>query len=255
MQTTVQQGSSIRLGSGILKIAGVNIGLLQKAKLTTKYNVLAIKADNGRMPPFKRIESAMFSAELFEVYLPNIQEIDTFGVFSSVLASPVTVTAEAHGTGWTVGQPIKATYKNWANTIIASIVVKASTTTLVAGTDYRTYVGDGSNGTLGYTYIVPETAQTLAITFGYSYTPNASSTITYSDLIKAVSYYDVSFENTDFNGKKFTINFPKGYSSSDLTMEFQSDEKIDSGMSVPFEVTAFPNSSNVMFTITDEQAV
>lgn len=254
MQTTVQQSSSIRLGSGILKIAGVNVGLLQKAKLTTKFNVLSVKADNGRMPPFKRIESATFGAELFEVYLANIQAIDTFGVLTSVAASPVTVTAEAHGTGWTVGTPIKATYKNGANTIVTSIVVKQGSTTLAAGTDYRTYVADGTNGDAGYTYIVPITAQTNAITFGYSYTPYASNTITYSDIIKLVGYYDVTFENTDGNGKKFTINFPKGYSSSDLTMEFMSDDKIDSAMSVPFEVTAFPNPSNVMFSITDEQA-
>lgn len=255
MQTTVQQSSSIRLGSGILKIAGVNVGLLQKAKLTTKFNVLAVKADNGKMPPFKRIESAMFGAELYEVYLPNIQAIDTFGVLTSVAASPVTVTSEAHGTGWTVGKPIKATYKNGANTIVTSIVVKQGSTTLSTGTDYNTYVGDGTNGDAGYTYIVPVTAQTNAITFGYSYTPYASNTITYSDIIKLVGYYDVTFENTDAStGKKFTINFPKGYSASDLTMEFQSDEKIDSAMIVPFEVTAFPNPSNVLFSITDEQA-
>lgn len=92
----------------------------------------------------------------------------------SIAASPVTVTAEAHGTGWTVGTPIKANYKNGANTIVSSIVVKQGVTTLALTTDYTTYVGDGVNGLLGYTYIVPVSAQTNAITFGYSYTPSAS---------------------------------------------------------------------------------
>lgn len=253
-QTSVQQASSIRMGSGVLKIAGTNVGLLSAAKLEVTFDVLSIKADNGKLPAYKKVNEAKFSADLYEVYLPNLQAIDTHGVLTAVAASPVTVTAEAHGTGWTVGQPIKVTNKNGANTAVTSLVVKNNSTTLADGTDYDTYVGDGANGTAGFTYVVPLTAQTGAITFGYSYTPYASRTVTYSDIAKLVGYYDVTFENTDANGKKFTINFPAGYSTSDLTMEFKSDDVIDEAMTVPFEVTAFPNAQNVLFSIVDEQS-
>lgn len=244
------------MGSGILKVAGVNVGLLNKAKLETKFDVLAIIASNGKLPPYKKINSAIFSADLIEIYLPNLSSIDgSFAALSSVAATPVTVVAEAHGTGWTVGKPIACTYKNGDNTIVGTIVVKQGSTTLSAGTDYNTYVGDGTNGTLGYTYIVPVTAQTTAITFGYVYTPYASRTMTYSDVVKLIGTYEVTFENTDSTtGKKFTITFPAGYSTSDLTMEFQDDSKIDAPMTVPFSVTAYPNGSNVLFTIVDEQA-
>ena len=254
MQTTAQQTSSIRMGSGVLKINGTNVGLLSKAKLSVKYSVLSIKADNGQLPAYKKVNSATFGADLYEVYLPNLQTIDTFGVLSSVAGSPTTVTAEAKGTGWVVGQPIKLSNKDGDNTVVQSIVVKANAVALTITTNYTVYVADGTNGTLGHTYIVPVTANALAITVDYSYNPNVSRTITYSDIVKLVGYYDVVFENTDANGKKFSINFPKGYSSSDLTMDFQSDDKIDSAMTVPFEVTAYPNASNVLFTIYDEQS-
>lgn len=243
------------MGSGILYVAGVNVGLLNAAKLETTFDVLSIKADNGRLPAYKRINEAKLSAELYEVYLPNLSAIDTHGVLTSTAGTPVAVTNEAHGTGWTVGKPIKLDNKNGADTIVASIVVKSAGTTLTLATDYSTYVGDGTNGTLGYTYIVPVTAQVGAITVNYSYTPSVSKDITWSDVAKLVGYYEVKFENTDSNGKKFSITFPAGYSTSDLTMEFKSDETIDEAMTVPFEVTAFPSDTGVMFVIHDEQSV
>jgi len=102
---------------------------------------------------------------------------------STVAGSPTTVTAEAKGTGWTVAKPIKLNNKNGANTIVSSIVIKANAVALVLNTDYKTYVGDGTNGELGYTYIVPLTAQTLTITADYSYTP--SSAVIYGNNIGA----------------------------------------------------------------------
>lgn len=111
-------------------------------------------------------------------YLENLDlsalAIATGNTKLAVVSSPTTVTAEAHWTWWTIAQPFKLTNKNGANTIVSSIVVKANAVALVLNTDYRTYVWNGTNGDLGYTYIVPLTAQTLAITVDYSYTPNAS---------------------------------------------------------------------------------
>lgn len=89
----------------------------------------------------------------------------------SLLGSLTAVVAEAKGTGWTIGSPIKVNNKNALNTAVTPLVVKAGITTLVLNTDYTVYVGNGTNGALGFTYIVPVTAQVLAITLDYSYTP------------------------------------------------------------------------------------
>lgn len=243
------------MGSGILYLDGVNVGLLNAAKLTTTFDVLSIKADNGRLPAYKRINEAKFSAELYEVDLDTIANLDSHGVITNIAGTPVAVVDEAHGTGWTLWKPIKVNNKPGNNTIVTGLVVKGGVATLALGTDYSTYVGDGTNGELGFTYVVPTAVQAGTIKFSYNYTPNVSQEVVWSDVAKLVGYHEMKFENTDANGKKFSITFPAGYSSNDLTMEFKSDEKIDEAMTVPFEVTAFPNGSNVMFRIYDEQAV
>lgn len=96
------------------------------------------------------------------------------GFRGSIAASPVSVTAEAHGTGWTVGTPFRLNHKDADNTIVGSIVIKEDGVALTLDTDYKTYVGDGVNGDLGWTYITPIAAQTGVITADYSYTPAAA---------------------------------------------------------------------------------
>ena len=125
----------------------------------------------------------------------------------NVAGSPVTVTAEAHGTGWTVGTPIKATHKNGDDTIVTSIVVKNNSTTLAAGTDYSTYVGNGVNGDEGYTYVVPLTAQTGSITFGYSYTPNAATYVGTTISSKEIPSLVVRVTSTDPATGKVKITY------------------------------------------------
>jgi len=89
----------------------------------------------------------------------------------------VNVTWEALWTGWTVWQPIKLLNKNGADTIVTNIVIDADTVALVSWTDYATYVGNWVNGELGYTYIVPITAQAWVLDADYDYVPTASSYI------------------------------------------------------------------------------
>jgi len=107
---------------------------------------------------------------VLQTLLGGVNRVDTPG-------TPTAVTGEALGTGWTIGQPIKLANKNGDNTIVSSIVIDADGTPLVAGTDYNTYVGNGNNGDLGFTYIVPITAQAGVLDADYSYTPNATETV------------------------------------------------------------------------------
>jgi hypothetical protein len=101
-------------------------------------------------------------------------------------------------------------------------VVKQGVTTLTLNTDYKTYVGDGTNGDLGYTYIVPLTAQTNAITFGYSYTPNESKNITFNDSgTKTLKVMRII--NTDENSKEFRIDIEDGTNFAPISVDFAGD--------------------------------
>ena len=89
----------------------------------------------------------------------------------SLLSAPINVSNEAKGTWRTVWSPIKVNNKNADNTQVTSLVVEANAVALVLNTDYTVYVGNGSNGALWFTYVVPVTAQATAITFDYTYVP------------------------------------------------------------------------------------
>jgi len=122
-------------------------------------------------------KQANISSTMLEVNRLDVISSILWSSRESVTGAPTAVTAEAHGTGWTVGTPIKLDYKNGDNTIVDLTgvgAVKAGAGNLVRGTDFNDYV-DGD----GWTYIVPVTTQTLAITADYSYTPNSAENNTY----------------------------------------------------------------------------
>ncbi len=151
--------------------------------------------------------------------------------------------------------PIKLANKNGAGTVVTSIDVKEDDSSLTEDTDFDTYVGDGTNGEKGYTYIVPLTSQTGAITADYTYTPNASKKITYSDLTKLVNYGELVFKNTNASGKVFKITIPKSYSNENMVLSFVSDDAVDEVMKVPVVFKAYPDSNNKFLEIYDEQSV
>jgi hypothetical protein len=100
--------------------------------------------------------------------------------------------------------------------------VKEGVTTLDVTDDYVSYVGDGSNGELGYTYIVPVTAASGAITVGYSYTPNASKNITFNDSgTKTLKV--MRLINTDENSKEFRIDIEDGTNFAPISVDFAGD--------------------------------
>ena len=205
--------------------------------------------DNAKMPPKVRIDEAVFSASIYEFVLENLQSIDGIATYSTVLATLQTVVAEAHGTGWTINTPIKCNYKNANNTVVGAIVVKSGATTLTLSTDYRTFVGAD-----GYTYILPVTAQAGAITFGYTYTPNASKEQLFKDVVKTLATNRFKFENTDENGKVFGIEFYEGYNRAGIDATFLPDDTTDDALNMPIEIKARPvTGSQNLFRIYDEQ--
>lgn len=254
-QTSVQKASSIRYGSGTMRINGVNVGLINKAKLDATYKMIEIKASNGRLPPKKSLESAIFSAELVEVDLTTLNSIDTFGVLSTVAGASTPVAAEilrASGT-FDANEPIFFANANGDKTVVSSIVVKNGATTLTLGTDYAVVLENGKTGIVRIGTAL--TLSGIGLNVGYTYTPNASKKLTYSDIIKLVQYCEFSFVNVDEFNKEFRVIIPKGYSASNITMEFPDDDATDTTLVTPIEIRAFPDASNVMFRIEDEQSV
>lgn len=261
MQTSVQNQSSVRFGSGVLAINGVNVGLLRDAKATIARSTLQVRAHNGMLPPRTKIDSIKLSAVLLELDLDNISTIDSHGVLTNTAGSATPVTQELLKTGaWTQGTPLKLANKDGDNTIVASIVIKAgasygAASTLTLNTDYRTYVGDGTNGELGYTYIVPITTNSGNIYADYSYTPNTNKKITWSDVAKLITTYEATFTNTDENSKVFKITIPEAYSSGNLDFSFASDDEVDKTAEMPIELTAYADATNRLMVLEDEQAV
>lgn len=232
-QTTIQKAPAIRQGSVRVQVGAsfaslVDVGALRKPVMKSLSENQEIEFDNvDSLVKFVKGKRVQFTFDLAEVNLTNLAVLDGGIVnLSTVAGSATPVTDEAKGTGWVIGTPIKLNNKNGANTIVSTIVVKENAVTLVLNTDYRTYVADGTNGELGYTYIVPVTARTLAITVSYSYTPNASKNVTFNASgSKTLNCMRIS--NTDANGKLFQIDIENGTNFAPISMTFAGDVQDD----------------------------
>jgi hypothetical protein len=263
-QQPVVNTKAIRIGSVKVELSddGVSFtsfGTGDKAKFAEKLTTQDITSDNGGLiMTIVKDQSCEVSYTMKEVDLNILQQArGAIDEYSTVAGTATTVTAEAHGTGWTVGQPIKLVHKNGANTVVTSIVVKSGSTTLASGTDYNTYVGDGSNGELGYTYIVPITAQTGVITVGYSYTPLAAMIIKSGGKTTISSKY-LRLTNTNAEGKKFQITVYKAQNADGISIDFPGDDE-GKAWELPVKFSGSKDAArsvgDQLFTIYDEQSV
>lgn len=253
-QTTVQNAKSVRLGSGVFKIGGVNIGLLKGAKVTADRSVVQFKADNGFLPPRAKLAKVKIEADLYEINLANFALIDGAGVASAVAGVSTPVTAEvlrAIGT-WGTNEIIFPLFSNGDKTVVSSIVVKNGATTLALGTDYAVVVENGKTGIVRVGTALTLTG--IGLNMGYTYTPNAKNIYTYSDIMKSITLAQATFENTDENGKKFTVRIPKGYNTANISFAFASDDKLDEAVTFPISFEAYPDENNQLLVIEDEQA-
>jgi hypothetical protein len=263
-QTTVQRADAVRYGSMKIEVGDtvgtlIDLGALKDVVKNEQWTL--VKTIGGNVGEIKRrikdhIVTFTFNWQEYDLEAANTIRggIDTY---TPVAASPVTVTGEAHGTGWTQGKPIKLTYKNGANTVVTSITVKGGGSSLVANTDYRTYVGDGSNGSLGYTYIVPITAQAGAITVDYTYTPNASKKLTTGGKIE-IGYKVMRLTNTNEDGKTYQVTVYKAANANGININFPNDDD-DAAWETPVTIEgvcdATRTAGDQLMEIIDEQSV
>lgn len=257
MQNSVQKVKSVRFWSGILSMSSdggsswINLWALKDANLNVTKSIIELIVDNAKLPPKVKIDEVIFSANLYEFVLENLQTIDGIADYSTVDGTPVAITGEALGTGWTVDQPIKLANKSGDNTEVESIVIDADGTPLVLNTNYRVFVGSD-----GYTYIMPITANALVLDADYTYTPLANSEQLYKDIIKTLATNRFKFENTDEDGKVFGIEFYEGYNRAGIDATFLADDTTDDALNIPIEIKAYPVTwSQNLFRIYDEQDV
>jgi len=257
MQNSVQKVKSVRFGSGIFYVSSdggstwTNLWALKDANLNVTKSIIEVIVDNAKLPPRVKLDEVVFSANLYEFVLENLQTIDGIADYSTVDGTPTPVTGEALWTGWTVDTPIKLANKNGDNTEVASIVIDADGTPLILNTDYRVFVGSD-----GYTYIMPITAQTGVLDADYTYTPLASKEQLYKDVIKTLATNRFKFENADEDGKVFGIEFYEGYNRAGIDATFLPDDTTDDALNIPIEIKAYPVSgSQNLFRIYDEQDV
>lgn len=254
-QTTIQKTAAIRKGSVRVLVGDdfdslVDIGALRNPVFTSLAENQAIQFDNvDDLKKFINGKKVGVTFDLAEVNLTNLAKLDGgLMTLSTVAASPVAVTDEAHGTGWTVGQPIKLNNKDGDNTVVGSIVVEEDGTPLVLNTDYNVFVGNGVNGELGYTFIVPITAQTGVITVSYSYTPNASKKIVFNDSGDK-TLVCMRLINTDADGKTFKIDIEEGTNFAPISIDFASDDEAD------VAIAAIDFQGNIVEIVDEQQTV
>ncbi len=147
----------------------------------------------------------------------------------TTVSASTPVVGEAHGTGRTIGTPIRVNHKSADGALVTAIVVKQGATTLTVNTDYRVFLGDGTNGLKGWTYITPITAQTNPITFGYSYvtaTAEYTGLETKPTVIPQTAYifiscpYQIADEDTVNPWRRQMIYLTGASLTGDLTTKF-----------------------------------
>ncbi len=232
-QTTIQNPTAIRKGAVKVEIGDnfdslVDIGALRNPVINSIAENQAITFDNvNDLKKFINGKKVEMTFDLCEINLTNLSKLDAGLVNLAVTpGTEVNIVGEALGTGWTQGQPIKLANKNGSNAVVTNIVINAAGSPLTLNTDYRVYVGDGSNGLLGYTYIVPITAQVGVLDADYDYTPNASKKLTFNDQGTKVDKV-MRISNTDENEKTFKIDIDQATNFAPISIDFAGDNEED----------------------------
>ena len=233
-QTTIQNANALFPFDGYKVEIGATIGSLVNIGACDGDAVGALKWEKFKQESanagtlIDQIKDMTIDID-FNMFELDVDVINTLGngVFTKVdvAASPVSITGEALGTGWTVGQPIKLANKMGDNTTVTSIVIDAGGSPLTVTTDYTSYVADGTNGETGYTYIVPVTAQAGILDADYDYTPNASSTLYAGTSSVTLSSKIVRFSHTNSGGKVRSLTiYAAALSDGGFTFTFGSAE-------------------------------
>jgi len=124
---------------------------------------------------------------------------------TNVAGTPVSITGEVIQAGAVVvpkGTVYNVVNKNWANTVVSSIVIDDNVTPLVLNTNYTVNVDTNGSvtGRIGTTYITFLTATSwlgIGVNIDYSYTPNASEQVEIDSSFTENALFEVKITATN----------------------------------------------------------
>jgi hypothetical protein len=233
-QTTVQDSTTIRFGSGKFEvgpdIAGlIDLGAMTGITFTETFEKVKVNSDNaGEISSFIRNHKATLSGDMLEVNLANLNIIrGGVDTYTPAAGTEVSGHSEIITTGtWDHDQFIELPHQMYDLSKITPTSVTASTHgVLVLNTDYFIVQDPGTNK---WGIAVKDTGVTDAenITVVYTYTPAASKTLT-SGGKTTIAAKVVRVTNIDSStpAKVFRITLFKASNSDGISMTFQSDEQ------------------------------
>lgn len=252
MRTNVQNERAIRIGSGVIRKGGVNLGLFDKGTLELSVNTLQVRASNGHLPPRQKVESVKFSAELYEIDLNNFHKYLSSGETTKRTGATENITGEVLQKTGEVKTGKKFTLAKSNSVKATAITVKHKGQT-IPESDYEIKVEDYRT-VIVYKKSTPLTL-TGDLTADYTIMTNDGIVYTIRDIISSIATEDLTFEQVDERGKAFKITIPKGYNSENMKLEIGHNDKLDEVMKLPITIEAFPDEAGRLAIIEDEQAV
>jgi hypothetical protein len=261
-QTLVQDGNTVRLGSGMLEVGDdvgtlVNLGLMNDVNFEETFDRAKVMTDNGGEVDLGiRNHKAGVQGNLVEINLSNLNLIrGGIDNYETVAAAPVAVTNEAivlNGTNF-----VRLANKNGDKTEVTAITVTnvAGTTTYVRNTDYVMAVDSQ-----GYTCIARIAGGTITdkstVHVDYTHTPAAAKKLTSGGKF-TIAPKVVRITNTNDAGKIFRITVYKATNEAGIKFEFPGDEDVEL-MTVPINlvgvVDTVREAGDQLFEIYDEQS-
>lgn len=230
----------------------VDLGALKNASLKITKQKTELTFDNAKATPKVKILEAILSAELYELSLESIRNINGLGEFSSIngtqqnkaqlikagsLQANSAFVLEGQNADGSKPTMTSVTYDKWA-----------ANTAWAENTNYSLTKVNGK-WAIVFKAVVDKDVEVV-----YKYTPAKSKELLFKDVISNQSLSKYKFENENGDGKVFMIEFFEWFNNSDnFEISFKSDDETNDASSMQVEIKAFPTKDKKLFRIVDEQ--
>ena len=230
----------------------VDLGALKNASLKITKQKTELTFDNAKATPKVKILEAILSAELYELSLESIRNINGLGEFSSIngtqqnkaqlikagsLQANSAFVLEGQNADGSRPTMTSVTYDKWA-----------ANTAWAENTNYSLTKVNGK-WAIVFKAVVDKDVEVV-----YKYTPAKSKELLFKDVISNQSLSKYKFENENGDGKVFMIEFFEWFNNSDnFEISFKSDDETNDASSMQVEIKAFPTKDKKLFRIVDEQ--
>jgi hypothetical protein len=231
-------GATVRVGDSVGSL--VNMGVLDgDTSVEVTYDLVEYVGSQGEsVIKYVKNMAASMSANLVQLYLPNIAEIlDGVATVSSVAGTLVSGATQTIAAGWTANKMVRIEGQNSDGSAPTINSVTASTSGLGAEDDDYVLV----QGADGFWYIALRTdgtatfATSESVVVDYDYTPAESKTLKMGSKSAEITPKIVEVELTQ-DGKIFRARLWSAANESGLTLAFPSSAG-DNPATIPITLT------------------